>query len=499
MTIQATIPYMIFVPLSAAFLIPPLGKKFKKAGDLLSCLATAANVILSLFVTHSVVVSKVIVHKPSGWVPQFGSALVVDGLSGMFLVVMNAVAFIVAVYSIGYLNTYTDRWKFSSLLMLLLGGINGVLIAGDIFTLYVFLEIAAISGYFLVAFGIAPDGLEAGFKYAVMGALASVFILLGIAIIYASTSTLSIAGISQAVSFSLQDKAVKFAAVLLLAAFGLKAALVPFHAWLPYAYSSAPSPVSAMLAGVSTKVLGVYTIMRVFFTTFSITPQISVILVTLGLASMIVGSILAFVQTDMKRLFAYSSISQIGYAVLALGVGTPLAIFAALFHLLNHSVFKPLLFLSSGAISDLTGTRNLNKIRGVMKSSPVTGTAALVGSLSICGIPPFGGFWSKLIIILACIQAGRPVIAFIAVAISALTIGYYFKSMTQVIFGKPAARSKDGAVTASMGIAMIMLIVISAGMAVLLLPNAGNAVLREASSVLLNGKNYAMAVAEALR
>jgi NADH:ubiquinone oxidoreductase subunit 2 (subunit N) len=134
-----------------------------------------------------------------------------------------------------------------------------------------------------------------------------------------------------------------------------------------------------------------------------------------------------------------------------------------------------------------------------MKSSPVTGTAALVGSLSICGIPPFGGFWSKLIIILACIQAGRPVIAFIAVAISALTIGYYFRSMTQVIFGKPAARSRDGAVTASMGIAMIMLIVISAGMAALLLPNTGNAVLREASSVLLNGKNYAMAVAEALR
>lgn len=494
------IPYMIFVPLAAAFLIPPFGKKFKRAGDLFSCVASAALIAMSIYLAYSVALSKVLVYKPYGWQPHFGIALVVDGLSGMMLAAMNIVAFLVCVYSVGYLNTYTDRWKFSSLLMLLLAGVNGVLVSGDIFTLYIFLEIAAIAGYFLVAFGIAPDGLEASFKYAVMGALASVFILLGIALIYAQTSTLNIAGIASTMPQGAQGALIlKFAVVLFLAAFSLKAALVPFHAWLPYAYSSAPAPISAILAGVSTKVLGIYTMIRIFFTMFGMTPQVSTVLITLGVASMIVASIMAFIQVDIKRLFAYSSISQIGYVAMALGVGTPLAVFGALFHLLNHSAFKPLLFLSSGAISAITGTRNLGKIRGIIKDSPVTGTAVLVGSLSICGIPPLGGFWSKLIIILACIQAGRPFLAFTAAVVSIMTIAYYFRSLTQAIFGRPVIRGKEGAVTFSMGLAMVAFMVISVLMALLLLPNTGNAILKEAVSVVLNGKAYAAMVAGVLK
>ena len=500
MTPAALIPYMIFVPLSAAFLIPPFGKKFKKAGDVISVAASASITVLALYLASSVALSKVLVYKPCGWQSPFGIALVVDGLSGIFLVAMNTVALIVAVYSIGYLDTYTDRWKFSSLFMLMLAGINGVLISGDIFTLYVFLEIAAIAGYFLVAFGIAPDSLEAAFKYAVMGAVASAFILLGIALIYAHASSLNIAQIASAISHDPQAKVLKFAAALFLAGFALKAALVPFHAWLPYAHSSAPAPISAMLSGVSIKVLGIYAMVRVFFVMFQMTPQISTILIILGVASMVIAGILAFVQVDIKRLFAYSSISQVGYIALGLGVGTPLAVFGALFHLLNHSVFKSLLFLASGAITRLTGTRDMGKISGVMKDSPITGTAALVGSLSICGVPPFGGFWSKLIIIIACIQAGRPVLALVAVVVSILTLAYYFRSLTRVIFGKPVmSGAREGAVTISMGVAMVALIVISASMAVMLLPNTGNAVLKEAVSVILNGKSYAAMVAEVLK
>lgn len=499
MTPQALIPYMIFVPLAAAFLIPPFGKKFRKSGDYISVAAAVSITILALYLASSVALSKVLIHRPYGWQAPFGIALIVDGLSGLFLAAMNIVGLLVAVYSMGYLDTYTDRWKFSSLFMLMLAGINGVLISGDIFTLYVFLEIAAISGYFLVAFGIAPDGLEAAFKYAVMGALASVFVLLGIALIYAQTSTLSISAIASFITPGPQTDLLKFATVLFLAGFSIKAALVPFHAWLPYAYSSAPAPISAMLAGVSTKVLGIYTMIRIFFMVFGITPQISTILIILGVASMAVASVLAFTQIDIKRLFAYSSISQIGYVALALGVGTPLAVFGALFHLLNHSAFKPLLFLASGAITRLTGTRSLSKIRGIMKDSPVAGTATLVGALSICGVPPFGGFWSKLIIILACIQAGRPILALVAAAVSILTLAYYFRSLTQVIFGKPIIRGREGAVTVSMGIAMVALVIISALMGFLLLPNTGNAVLKEAVSVVLNGKVYAAMVAEVLK
>ncbi len=499
MTPQALVPYMIFLPLAAAFLIPPFGKKFKKAGDVISCVAAAALAVIGLYLASAVALSKVLVYKPYGWQAPFGSLFVVDGLSGLFLAAMNIVALTAVVYSIGYLDTYTDRWKFSSLFMLMLAGINGVLISGDIFTLYIFLEIAAISGYFLVAFGIAPDSLEAAFKYACLGAVASVFILLGIALVYAQTSSLNMAMIASAVSADPQANALKLAAALFLAGFSLKAALVPFHAWLPYAHSSAPAPISAMLSGVSIKVLGIYAILRVFFGMLAMTPQVSTVLIILGVASMIVASIMAFVQVDIKRLFAYSSISQVGYVALALGVGTPLAVFGALFHLLNHSAFKPLLFLASGAITRLTGTRNLGKIRGVMKDSPVTGTATLVGSLSICGVPPFGGFWSKLIIIIACIQAGRPVLALVAAAVSMLTLAYYFRSLTQVMFGKPLMLGRQGAVTVSMGIAMVALIIISALMGILLLPNTGNAVLKEAVSVVLNGKSYAAMVAGVLK
>jgi len=214
---------------------------------------------------------------------------------------------------------------------------------------------------------------------------------------------------------------------------------------------------------------------------------------------MIVASIMAFVQIDIKRLFAYSSISQIGYVVLGLGVGTPLAVFGALFHLLNHSAFKALLFLASGAVTRLTGTRDLGRIRGVMKDSPVTGAATLIGSLSICGIPPLGGFWSKLIIILACVQAGRPVLAFTAAAVSVLTLAYYFRPLTRAIFGRSITRGKEGAVTLSMGIAMAALMAITVSTGLLLLPNTGNAILKEAASVVLNGKAYAAMVAGVLK
>jgi multicomponent Na+:H+ antiporter subunit D len=215
---------------------------------------------------------------------------------------------------------------------------------------------------------------------------------------------------------------------------------------------------------------------------------------------MIVGSILAFAQTDIKRLFAYSSISQIGYIALGLGIGTPLAILGALFHLCNHSLFKSLLFMNSGAIERITGTRDLNLIRGVVSKSPVTGYTNLLASCSICGIPPLGGFWSKLIIILACIQAQRPILAFVAVAVSAMTLAYYFKALTPALFApddKAARACKT--LPLSMALPMVILAILSVGSFVLLLPNAGNSLLKGATLVLIEGKNYAAIMIGAMR
>jgi multicomponent Na+:H+ antiporter subunit D len=208
---------------------------------------------------------------------------------------------------------------------------------------------------------------------------------------------------------------------------------------------------------------------------------------------MVGGAVLAFGQTDIKRLFAYSSISQIGYIALGLGVGTPLAIFASIFHLFNHSIFKSLLFLNAGAIEKITGTRDLRSIRGVIAKSPVTGYTTLVGALSICGMPPFGGFWSKLFIILACVRADRPVLALIAALVSILTLGYYFRALSPALFGKESTvdAAQGGKISPFMAISMVALALISALGFFMLMPNIGGALMKQASATLSIGKLYA--------
>jgi len=500
------IPYLIIAPLGFAIFIAMCGRRLRFLSPVSLCLAVAALVFISLKAASTVLVSKVITCSLAGSGPLSGITLVVDGLSGFLLPVINIVAALAAFYSIGYAGKYNNDWRFYSLFLLMLAGINGVLIAGDIFNLYLFLELAAISGYFLVAFGLEPEALEASFKYAVMGSVASIFILLGIVLLYGGAGTLGMAELSQAVRLGLNANLVKFVSVLFLMGFGLKAAFVPFHAWLPYAHSAAPAPVSAMLSGVSIKVLGIYAIARVFFNIFSMTPEITSLIIALSILSMLVASFLAFGQSDIKRLFAYSSISQIGYIGLALAVGTPLAIFGGLLHIVNHSVSKSLLFMSSGIIEKLKGTRDVNKISGVISSAPATGYATLLGALSICGIPPLGGFASKFIIILACVLAGRPFSALAAVAASMLTLGYYFKALTPVLFGGSTRSPEIGDSSlahhkglAFMVIPVVILAVLAIGSLIFLVPGQCKSLLEEAVLALMNGLSYGNIAAGVLK
>jgi multicomponent Na+:H+ antiporter subunit D len=388
---------------------------------------------------------------------------------------------------------YTDPWKFFSLFMLMISGMNGVLVSGDLFNLYVFLEVAAIAAYSLVAFGVESTELEAAFKYAVMGAVGSSFIILGIAFVYSAASTLNMADMAASIADPATSKVVLFSSVLFLMGFGLKAALAPFHAWLPDAHSSAPTPVSAMLSGLLIKVLGIYVISRLFFNIFGMSPAISAILVSLAVISMFVASFMAFGQNDLKRLLAYSTISQMGYIMLGLGVATPLAVMGALFHLFNHSIFKPLLFLNAGAVEDVCGTRDLSRMSGVLSRSRLTGYTNLIGSLSICGIPPLGGFWSKIIIIFACIQANRPFLAFIAAAVSMLTLGYYFKAVNPVLFGVAGSQAPAGKkrLPPEFALPLLILAALSVASVLLLVPGIGRHFLGDAIAVLVKGREYA--------
>ncbi len=492
MTLEAQIiPFFVIIPLAGAFLTSLVGKRLKALPDIMGVVSTAGLLALCLFAVRCVRLNGVLTYSVGGWRPPVGIVMVLDGLTSFMLVTVNVVAAIVVVFSVDYMKRFTSKWKFYTLFLLMLAGMNGVVVTGDLFNLFVFLEIASVASYALVAFGTQKQELEAAFKYAVMGTVASLFVLLGIVFLYSFTSTLNMADMARVLAAKGPSSIVLMVSVLFLMGFGLKAALVPFHAWLPDAHPSAPAPISAMLSGVLIKSLGVYALCRIFYNVIGMTPAVSSLFLFLGALSMVIGVFLAIGQWDLKRLLAYHSISQIGYVVLGLGLGTPLGILGGLFHLFNHSVFKSLLFLNSGSLEYATGTRDLRKMGGLMDRMPVTGTTSLVASMSIAGIPPFNGFWSKLIIIIAAVEAGRFGYAFWAVLASLLTLASFTKVMKYAFFGGLSKKGEGIAeVPFFMRCAMTLLALICLGGGFLLLPGIRDVFLTRAAEVVLEGLRY---------
>ena len=427
-----SIPFFVALPLCGAFLIPMVARKVRWFSDFFS------NFIMFLLLLGSIAVcGQEQVYAVGGWLPPYGIVLVLDHVSSLFLVIVNLIGFAATLFSVSYIEKlYTSKLRYHSLFLLMIAGMNGMVLTGDLFNLFVFMEIATIASYALVGFGCQSRELEASFKYLVMGTVGSCFVLLAIALLYGKTGSLNLADIARSIAPMSSDSLVLFSFVLLLVGFFIKAAIVPFHSWLPDAHPSAPAPISAMLSGVVIKAVGVYAITRLTYNVFGFNDLIMYILIGGGVLSMMIGVVMALIQWDFKRLLAYHSISQIGYVMLGIGLGTPLGIVGGLFHLLNHSVFKALLFLDSGSVEYETGTRDLNRMGLLAKKMPVTHFSTLVASLSISGIPPFNGFWSKLIIILACVQAGRPGFALWAVLGSILTLSSFSKVMRYGFYGK---------------------------------------------------------------
>jgi len=293
--------------------------------------------------------------------------------------------------------------------------------------------------------------------------------------------------------------------MLLIAGFGLKAALIPFHAWLPDAHSSAPSPISAMLSGVLIKAVGFYTLIRLFFNIFAVTYEISLIITVLGALSMVVGVLLAIGQWDLKRLLAYHSISQMGYVVIGVGIGmmiivedgnktiAALSIAGGLFHLINHALFKGLLFLNSGAIEYMTGTRNLRELGGLSSLMPVTSTTSLGASMAISGIPPFNGFFSKLLIIIAAVRGEFYLLAALAVFVNFVTLGSFMKFIRFAFHNKkePGIRFKAQRLPFSMKFSMITMLVLCVLLSLLVLPYFREILLNPAVDVLMKTGEYA--------
>ncbi|MCX7957241.1 MAG: proton-conducting transporter membrane subunit [Endomicrobia bacterium] len=422
------LPLFIILPLLCVFINSIVGRLFRKFSDIFVNTVNLILIILSFIALYQLNISqeKLFVYQVGGWAIPYGISLVMDSYTVFMLLVVNLVAFFVGVYSVSYMEQYTDKWGFYTLFELMIAGMNGVIISGDLFNIFVFLEIASIASYALVAFGTEKDELEASFKYIVLGSISTGLVLLGIVLTYGYTSTLNLADIANTLKMS-NTLILKVIIFLFIIGFSIKAAVVPLHWWLPDAHPSAPAPISAMLSGVLIKTLGVYLITRFVFNVFPQDEKLFKIIMYLGMLSMVIGVILALYQWDYKRLLAYHSISQVGYMLLGIGLGSPLGVIGGLLHLFNHSIFKSLLFLTSGALEYNFNTRDLRKYNFVSKTMPTTTFSALVGSLSIAGIPPFNGFWSKLIIILACVEAKNIVASLLAIGVSILTLSSFLK------------------------------------------------------------------------
>lgn len=434
----------IGLPLLVAAILPLVGKISKRfLPDLLANGVFLTLLVLAVTSGRRLIGSGPVLQQFRWMGEDVGITLAVDGFSLFMLMVIALITLCVGLYSINYMEHYGSKSVYYALLLMMMTGMNGLVLASDLFQVYLFLEVAAVASYALVAFGLEYDELEASFKYLMLSVVASAAILIAISIIFGMTGSVGFAAVAEGLRALDSRAAVGFCSALFIMGFGLKAALVPFHAWLPDAHPSAPAPISAVLSGLLIKVSGVYAMTRIFFNVFGLTPALSEVLMWTGMVSIIVAAMLAMGQTDMKRMLAYSSISQVGYVVLGIGLGTPLGIAGGLFHLFNHAVAKGLLFLNSGAVQQATGTRDLDQMGGLAKRMPLTAGTSLIGSLSIAGVPPLAGFWSKLLIIIALVQARQSTLAVLAVLASVVTLWYYLILQRKAFFGKLEERWKS--------------------------------------------------------
>jgi len=431
----------IGLPLAVAAVLPLVGKASKRVlPDFLSNAVLLGLLVYAVTGAKTLLAQGPIVQQVRWLGEAVNIRIALDGFSLFLLMTIQLVSLCVGLYSINYMEHYGAKANYYALLLVMVAGMNGLVLSQDLFSVYVFLEVAAVASYALVAYGLGAEELEASFKYLMLSVVASAAVLVAIAVLYGMTGALSFDAVADGLRLLDANVVVGVAAALFLMGFGLKAALIPFHAWLPDAHPSAPAPISAILSGLLIKVSGVYAIARIFFHVLGMTPALSQVLMWLATVSIVIAAFLALGQTDMKRMLAYSSISQVGYVVLGIGLGTPLGVAGGLFHLLNHAIAKSLLFFTSGSVQQATGTRNLDEMGGLAKKMPWTAATNLVGSLSISGVPPLGGFWSKLIIIMALIQSGEWTLAVIAVLASVLTLWYYLILQRKAFFGKLAER-----------------------------------------------------------
>ena len=364
---------------------------------------------------------------------------VADELTRVFLISIGLVVCAAALVSQKALASESSQRNFYSVLLISLAGMNGTVLLSDFFSLYVFLEVTGVASFILIAFEKNLFAVEGAFRYFLLSVVATVFMLASVSLVVLSIGDTSFSAVQQALKTpGATPGLLKTGVVLYVVGLFIKGGLVPFHGWLPGAYSAAPAGVSVLLAGIVTKVSGIYALVRLVRSVVGLDPSLGTVFLVVGSISIVIGAVAAMTQSDLKRVLAYSSISQVGYIVIALGAGTELGIVAATFHLFNHAIFKSLLFVDSASVESSIGTTDMVHMGGLGAKMPWTGATTSIGMMSAAGIPPFSGFWSKLLIVVALWKSEHEGFACLAVLASILTLGYFMAVQYRAFFGKPA-------------------------------------------------------------
>ena len=450
MSLAAHLPALqVVVPLLAAPMTVLLRRRSVAFGVALA--ASWATLAIAIALWLRVADSGTISYAIGNWPAPWGIEYRVDSLSAFVLVLVAGVAAVVLPYSRASIEAEVppqQHYLFYTMFLLCLTGLLGITVTGDAFNIFVFLEISSLSSYVLIALGRDRRALMASYQYLIMGTIGATFIVIGIGLLYLMTGTLNLADMGRRIAAVQGTRPVLAALAFLTVGISLKLALFPLHQWLPNAYAFAPSAVSAFLAATATKV-AVYMLLRFYFSVFGhaqvfghLPMQEAMLL--LALAGMFVASTIAIFQTDLKRLFAYSSVGQIGYIILGLSFDSASGLTATIVHLFNHGVTKGAIFMLLGGVALVMGGTSLARIQGLAKRMPLTTFGIVVCGLSLIGVPGTAGFVSKWYLILAALEKGQWWLVFLIVMSSLLAAAYVWRFVEAAYFREPRQDTAGG-------------------------------------------------------
>jgi multicomponent Na+:H+ antiporter subunit D len=429
---------LVVVPLMAAPVAAIL--RWRRAAWALALTVSWAVLAMAILLLRRVLNEGVISYFLGGWVAPIGIEYRIDVVSAWVLLVVASIGAVVMPYARASVEREVEPQRVPllySALLLCLTGLLGITVTGDVFNLFVFLEISSISAYALIATGPDRRALHAAYKYLIMGSIGATFIVIGIGMMYVMTGTLNMADLAQRLP-EVSSRTVSVAFAFLTVGISLKLALFPLHLWLPDAYTFAPSTVTAFLASTATKV-AVYMLVRFFFTIFGPTFSLEVmtfqwVLLPLALIAILWASMTAIYQMNVKRLLAYSSVAQIGYMALGISLASVPGLTAGLLHLFNHAIMKAALFMSMGAVMYQVGSVRIEAMRGLGRKMPWTMAAFVLGGLSLIGVPATVGFISKWYLVLAAVEAGLWVVAVLVLVGSLLAVVYIWRVVEAAYF-----------------------------------------------------------------